>query len=231
MDSHEQVHLMTRFSVALTVAICASTAQAGWLFPKGVGPYGPYTGGHGYSYNTAYSYGFTWSAADSWRRDIFAYPGGIAPYRPYGRPITKTVFPAPAVPFISVPGPDGLPMLIHPLPEGNDCQVPDLPMPLPPTTAPLPTVTPNLLPVPDGTAKAATIRVRVPESAEVWVEKEKLPAASSERSFQTPPLSAGKTQIYSIRAKWNEGGKEVEQYRVVGVKAGETAKVVFGATP
>ena len=132
-DSHEQVHLMTRFSVALAVAFCASTAQAGWLFPKGVGPYGPYTGGHGYSYNVAYSYGFTWSAADSWKRDLYAYPGGIAPYRPYGRPITCTVFPQPATPFISVPGPDGLPMLIHPVPEGETVISSEPMMQMPPT--------------------------------------------------------------------------------------------------
>src|SRR5262249_7812592 len=157
--------------------------------------------------------------------------GGIAPYRPYERPISKTVFPHPDVPFISVPGPDGLPMLIHPVPDCDQGLTTEPPMVLPPTTAPLGPVTPHLLPIPNGTAKAATIRVRVPESAEVWVEKEKLPAAATERSFQTPPLSAGKMQIYSIRARWNEGGKEVEQYRVVGVKAGETAKVVFGATP
>ena len=44
---------------------------------------------------------------------LFAYPGGISPYRPYGRPITYRVFPNPSTPYISVPGPDGMPTLIR----------------------------------------------------------------------------------------------------------------------
>jgi uncharacterized protein (TIGR03000 family) len=221
---------MMRSSVALTLALCAGTAQASWLFPKGVGDYGPYTGGHGYSYNVAYSYGFTWSAADSWRRDIFAYPGGVYPYRPYEKPIYYRVFPKPETPYISVPGPDGLPMLIQPVPGGDGALPPEATiLPLPGVIPPVPPASPHLLPVPDATAKAATIRVRAPDGAEVWVEKEKLPPAAGERTFQTPPLSAGKIQIFSVRAKWTDGGREVEQFRVVGVKAGETAKVAFGA--
>lgn len=219
---------MTRFSVALTLALGAGTAHAGWLFPKGVGDYGPYTGGHGYSYNVAYSYGFTWSAADSWRRDIFAYPGGVAPYRPYGKPIYYRVFPNPETPNIAVPGPDGLPTLIQSVPAGDGALPPEATV-LPPPAGVLPPATPHLLPVPDATAKAATIRVRAPNGAEVWVEKEKLPGAAGERTFQTAPLTAGKMQIFSVRAKWSDGGREVEQFRVVGVKAGETAKVAFGA--
>jgi uncharacterized protein (TIGR03000 family) len=216
---------MTRLTVALSLALCAGSAHGGW-FTRGVGDYGPYTGGHGYSYNVAYSYGFAWSAADTWRRDIFAYPGGIYPYRPYERPIYYRVFPKPETPYISVPGPDGLPTLIHPLPHA-DAVLPYEPTLLtPPAGAP---PTPNLLPVPDATAKAATIRVKAPEAAEVWVEKEQLPGAGGERTFQTAPLTGGRTQIFSLRAKWSEGGREVEQYRVVGVKAGETARVTFGA--
>ena len=220
---------MTRFSLTLALIVGAGTAQAGW-FSKGVGDYGPYTGGHGYSYNTAYSYGFTWSAADSWRRDIFAYPAGIAPYRPYGKPISCRVFPRPETPYISVPGPDGLPMLIQDLAPIDGALPPDASVlvtpPMPgPVVSP---ATPHLMPVPDATSKGATIRIRVPESAEVWVEKEKLPAATGERTFQTAPLTAGNTQLFSVRARWTQGGRDVEEYRVVGVKAGETAKLAFG---
>ncbi|MBY0231448.1 MAG: hypothetical protein K2W96_19360, partial [Gemmataceae bacterium] len=86
----------------------AALARAGDDFPL---RYGPYTGGHHYSKNVAYSYGFAFSSADTWRRDLFAYPAGIHPYRPYDRPIYYRVYPRPAVPPISVPGPDGLPIL------------------------------------------------------------------------------------------------------------------------
>jgi hypothetical protein len=40
-------------------------------------------------------------------------------------------------------------------------------------------------------------------------------------------LPAGKTIIYTVRAKWNSGGKPIEQVRVVGVRGGETAKLTF----
>src|SRR5438270_3402526 len=79
---------MRRFSLALllVLALGGLPARAG-LFDRGIGGamyYGPYTGGHAYSYNVAYSYGFAFSPADTWRRDPVAYPAGIYPYRPYG---------------------------------------------------------------------------------------------------------------------------------------------------
>lgn len=204
-----------RSAMLLTLALCATSAQAGW-FSKGVGAYGPYTGGHGYSYNVAYSYGFAWSAADTWKRDLFAYPGGITPYRPYGRPISKTVFPHPQTPYIAIPGLDGLPTLVQPgLHEAMQHSIDGVP------------ATPSLLPLPTEATQTGTIHVQVPESAQVWVEKEQVSGTGADRTFQTPPLAPNKTQLYSVRAKWTEAGREVDQYRVVGVQAGETAKVTF----
>ena len=51
----------------------------------------------------------------------------------------------------------------------------------------------------------------------------------TDRVYQTPPLPAGKMQIYTVRAKWNQDGRDVEQFRVVGVRAGETSKLNFMA--
>src|SRR6476659_539532 len=106
---------MMRFSLAFIAGslFFIPSANAG-LFTWGPQDYkyGPYTGGHGYSYNVAYSYGFPFSAADTWRRDVYAYPGGIVPYRPYGKPIIYRVFPTPTTPYVSVPGPDGMPTLV-----------------------------------------------------------------------------------------------------------------------
>ena len=59
----------------------------------------------------------------------------------------------------------------------------------------------------------------------MWVEKQKLPGAGA--TFQTPPLTPGKMEIYSVRAKWTIAGKEVEQFRVVGVQAGDSTEVQF----
>ncbi|MFO0879706.1 MAG: TIGR03000 domain-containing protein [Gemmataceae bacterium] len=235
---------MLRFS--LVAALVTTTAFAG-SYPRYVGPYGAYTGGHGYSYATAYNYGFAWSAADTWKRDIFAYPGGISPYRPYGRPISKTVFPRPDTPYIAVPGADGLPTLVKPTPSLETVAPGEVIVNPAPAGALGPVGTPLLQPVPAATATApapvasalapaaapaaaGTIKVVLPESAELWIEKEKMPQTGAERVFQTLPLPAGKMQVLSVRAKWIDQGREVEQYRVVGVKPGETARLVFGAT-
>ena len=61
----------------------------------------------------------------------------------------------------------------------------------------------------------------------MWLEKQKLEGTSAERAASTPPLEANKTYVYTVRATWTENGQPIDQFRVVGVKAGETAKVSF----
>ena len=213
-----------RLTLAALVVLNAASAHAG-LFDGGIGGamyYGPYTGGHAYSPNTAYGYGFAFSPADTWRRDPFAYPAGVYPYRPYEWPIYYRVFPNKTMtPYISVPGPDGLPVLV-PAP-GAASAAPITAAPVLPAPAPAP----ELLPVPVSTSTPATIHVRVPAGAEVWIDKQKTTQTGMDRVFQSPPLTAGKMHIYSVRAKWNEGGREMEQFRVVGVRAGESARLTF----
>jgi uncharacterized protein (TIGR03000 family) len=211
--------MIRSFALALLLALpCLPTAEA-QLFPRGPDAlrYGAYTGGHAYSYNTAYGYGLSFSPADSWYRDTFAYPGGIYPYRPYQRPIVYRVFPTPTTPYISVPGPNGLPILVPqrveltPAPVGMivGSSLPLVPVPTP------------------ADARCAQIRVVAPAGAEVWVEKQKLPGAAA--TYRTPPLTPGKMEIYSVRAKWVAAGRQVEQFRVVGVSAGDSAQVQFAA--
>lgn len=222
-------------AVLTSLLVLSSVHADGWLFPRGPGPhmqYGAYTGGHGYSYNEAYSYGYPFSAADTWRRNLFSHPQGYVPYRPYERPIQYRVFPKPDVPYIAVPGPDGLPMLVKPgVADGSIDGV----LPHGPAVPPAginPVGPPLLQPVPPVVGEQpAAIHIRVPADAEVWVEKEKLTQAGGDRVFQTPALSAGQAQLYSVRAKWNDGGREVEQFRAVTVRAGQTAQLSFGSSP
>jgi uncharacterized protein (TIGR03000 family) len=196
--------------VLLAACLGVAAAHAG-PFSGGIGDamyYGPYTGGHLYSYNTAYSYGFTFSAADSWRRDAYAYPGGVTPYRPYDRPILFRAYPVnPDRPMVAVEGADGLPVLRT----------------VPPTT--LGGGMPLLKPVP---SSQGTVKVLVPIGTTVWVNDRELPGGM-ERTFTTQQLTAGQEVLYSIRAKWSEGGKDVEQFRAVRVKAGEAASVDFNS--
>jgi uncharacterized protein (TIGR03000 family) len=194
--------------------LAAASAQAGpfGLFGGGVGDYGPYTGGHLYSYNTAYGYGLSFTAADSWRRDWLAYPAGITPYRPYERPIYYRAFPvSPDRPPIAVPGDDGLPVLRTPAPPAQLGQAVQ--------GAPL------LQPVPAAT-RTATVRVAAPPGARVWVERDEV-AGGTERVFTTAEIAGGAMKIYTVRARWAGPLGEVEQVRVVGVRAGENARVTF----
>ena len=52
-------------------------------------------------------------------------------------------------------------------------------------------------------------------------------SVSSTSAAMTAPREANKTYVYTVRATWGENGRAVDQFRVVGVKAGETAKVNF----
>src|SRR5947209_10362410 len=107
---------------ALGLILSAGTVSAEFLgFGGGIGPamwYGPYTGGHMYSYNVAYGYGFAFSAADTWRRDPLAYPASpyAYPYGPYPprRLLCPPAPPAYAAPYGAVAvGPGGQPLVLQ----------------------------------------------------------------------------------------------------------------------
>jgi uncharacterized protein (TIGR03000 family) len=198
---------------ALCVLGLAELAGAG-PFNSGIGSamyYGPYTGGHGYSYNVAYSYGFAFSPADTWRRDPLAYPAGVYPYPLGPYPPRRYLFPT-AYPGYYAPTYGSYPTaVLSPVPQE-----------LQPAT-PL-----ALLPVPGNTAgQSATIRVTVPASADVWFGLQKTAQTGTERTFQSPPVPPGRNFVYSVRAKWVEGGKEIEQFQAVTVRAGTVSDVRF----
>jgi uncharacterized protein (TIGR03000 family) len=216
---------MKNYALALAaVVILEASASVAGPFNQGIGGamyYGPYTGGHAYSYNTAYGYGFAFSPADTWRRDPLAYPAGVYPYRPYEKPIYYRTFPDKDKAYIAVPGPDGLPVLVP-------AAKPEVTETGPPVIV-APAAAPVFHPVPETAVleKPATIRIHVPAAAEVWFDKEKMGQTGADRVFQSPPLPPGKTHVYTVRAKWDDAGRPVEQFRVVGVRAGETAVLTF----
>jgi uncharacterized protein (TIGR03000 family) len=251
-----KVQVMKRYGVALAAVLLYGSNSLAGLFDQGIGSamiYGPYTGGHAYPFNTAYGYGLSWTPADSWLKDPFAYRAGYVPYRPYEWPIYCRVFPKPPAPYISVPGPDGLPVLVptatpemHPHdgpvivgPGASASEIRPVPtssvsaLSAAPTTTFTATPAPAPMPTPETTSaeRPALVRVRVPAGAEVWFDKSKMTQTGTDRVYQTSPLPAGKMQIYTVRAKWNQDGRDVEQFRVVGVRAGETAKLNFTSQP
>jgi uncharacterized protein (TIGR03000 family) len=70
-------------------------------------------------------------------------------------------------------------------------------------------------------ANTATIRVRVPSDARIWIEGEATSQGGNDRTFVSPSLAPGSQYVYHIRAQWNENGKAVERNREVTVHAGD----------
>jgi uncharacterized protein (TIGR03000 family) len=66
----------------------------------------------------------------------------------------------------------------------------------------------------------ATIVVRAPDNVAVSVDGKDLPPAEPERRFVSPPLEMGKSQVYTVRLKWTEDGREVTQEEHITVQAG-----------
>jgi uncharacterized protein (TIGR03000 family) len=76
---------------------------------------------------------------------------------------------------------------------------------------------------------SATMKVVVPANAEIWFEGSKTGQSGTTRTFVSPPLEPGRGFTYEVRARWTEGGKEVERTRQLHVHAGENVQVDFGA--
>lgn len=77
-------------------------------------------------------------------------------------------------------------------------------------------------------ADVAVIRVIVPDpQAQVWFEGQLMNPTGTDRYFQSPPLTAGGTFRYQIRAAWTQGPRQVSQERTVLVMPGQTSIVDF----
>jgi uncharacterized protein (TIGR03000 family) len=196
----QRIAVVPSFTVALLLA-SAPPSWAGFLgFGSGIGPamfYGPYTGGHRYSYNVAYSYGFAFNAADTWRSDPLAYPAGVDPYRYWRRGRAPAYAPPVDGPLVEMPGE---PVALQPVPR------------------------------PGGDAPAMVL-VEVPAGAQVFFDGDPTRQTGSQRTFETPPLSAGKGYTYMVRARWKDGEGEREQVQAVPVRAGQAARVRFPTAP
>lgn len=77
------------------------------------------------------------------------------------------------------------------------------------------------------TERDVLLDVRVPNSAEVWVNGDATTQTGARREFMTNDLTPGKTYTYSIKARWNENGKPIEREKKVRVHGGEQKVVDF----
>lgn len=101
-------------------------------------------------------------------------------------------------------------------PTNGDTQLEVKPIPV---TKPLvETITPN------GTA---SILLRVPAEAKVFIDNHPMKSTSTERLFTSPELEPGKNYFYTIRVVIEKDGKPVEESRRVVIRAGEISRLAF----
>ncbi len=73
----------------------------------------------------------------------------------------------------------------------------------------------------------AHIWLRVPQSAEIWVNGVKTKQTGESRYFFSPPLTPGKKYSYQVRLRWMKDGKPVEETQRILVGAGRTIRRDF----
>lgn len=74
---------------------------------------------------------------------------------------------------------------------------------------------------------AALINMRLHPNAKVWFFNDETKSQGAFRQYVTPALDGGKDFFYEIRARWNEGGRDVDRTRRVLVRAGDCINVDF----
>ncbi|MFZ1006940.1 MAG: TIGR03000 domain-containing protein [Candidatus Sulfotelmatobacter sp.] len=63
--------------------------------------------------------------------------------------------------------------------------------------------------------------------AQVWFENKLTTQRGMERLYESPPLAPNHSHTYTIKARWMENGKAVDQERQVNVRAGQNITVNF----
>jgi uncharacterized protein (TIGR03000 family) len=91
-------------------------------------------------------------------------------------------------------------------------------------SAPEATVTPLSL-----AAQTATLDVRLPAGAVLYIQGKKTKQTGSERHFVTPALEAGQKYRYTLKAEWSENGHTKAVERHVFLRGGEQGMVRLDA--
>lgn len=95
------------------------------------------------------------------------------------------------------------------------------------TPSPLPTFMPNPATASGETTERATITVRLPAGATLFVDDRKSPSNEPVRKFSTPPLPVGKDFAYLMRAEVMLNGRTETFTQKVPFRAGEQIEVDF----
>jgi uncharacterized protein (TIGR03000 family) len=119
------------------------------------------------------------------------------------------------------PGRVPCPYLFNPYPGSLKFNRPLHPQPAGPEVSP---DDPALQP-----SDVARLEVRVPAQAEVLLDGSKTKQTGTTRTFVSSPMAPGQEYSYEVRARWTQGGREVEEARNVTLRAGSQVTVEFPA--
>ncbi len=73
----------------------------------------------------------------------------------------------------------------------------------------------------------ARIWLAVPADARVWFDGEPTKQTGALRHFLSQPLAPGRSYTYTVRVRWTQDGKPVEEERRVRVRAGASSELNF----
>lgn len=194
-----------------TVGVCLVLGMASQAFAQFITPQQAITGqvytGRPYGYGPQ-TFGIN-PAPSSWQGSFGTY--GTAPYGSYGTPM---------------PSPGAIGASPYAYGQQRYYSSPSYFMPRTATKSPrtLMVYTLPTAPRPEDQTRA-TILVRAPADAQVWLEGKQSQQQGTERRFVSPPLEAGYTYSYQVRGQWQENGKSVERTRTIQVEPGKEVAV------
>lgn len=85
------------------------------------------------------------------------------------------------------------------------------------------------LPPADARPDRASIRVSVPTpDTKVWFDGAETEQKGTEREFVSPPLAAGRSYTYTVKATWTKDGREITREKQIRVRPGQETAVAFG---
>lgn len=214
---------LTLLSAGLVMAVLAGPAQA--QRRGGGGGYGGYRGG--------------WSGSGGWSGGYSGYRGGwyggtglySTPYwgggyyRPYAynyggynQPYSSNYYQTPAVPSYSYSP-------TYAVPYDSTSMMYTAPGD---TTAAQTQSYQSFYNAPAASSNQATIEVLVPQpNARVWVDDKLTQQQGTDRRFTSPTLERGREYSYTIRASWQENGREVSRQKTVTFAPGQQVAVNF----
>lgn len=81
------------------------------------------------------------------------------------------------------------------------------------------------VPAPLNPALTAELTVEFPAPAEVWLNGSPAPGEGAVRTLTSPPLAAGRSYSFAVRAKWESGGRKYEWERTVTLGPGDRSRI------